>query len=118
MRTDLIALAVRLGWVAAIEKEEPALAAVMERLRHEGEGCLLIYDNAIDADALKPYLPPGGRATGAGDLERARLAWGGGPGRDQAVAEGHRRGLPEARTGRAAERAAALALSETLGGLP
>ena len=62
MRADLVALGVRLGWVAADEKEEPALAAVMERLRHEGEGILLIYDNAVDADALKPYLPPGGHA--------------------------------------------------------
>ena len=49
MRADLVALGVRLGWVAADEKEEPALAAVMERLRHEGEGILLIFDNAIDA---------------------------------------------------------------------
>ena len=49
MRADLVALGVRLGWVAADEKEEPALAAVMERLRHEGEGILLIYDNAVDA---------------------------------------------------------------------
>ena len=38
MRADLIALAVRLGWIAATEKEEPAIAAVMERLRHKSEG--------------------------------------------------------------------------------
>jgi hypothetical protein len=38
MRADLVALGVRLGWVPPGEKEEPALAAVMERLRHEGEG--------------------------------------------------------------------------------
>jgi hypothetical protein len=38
MRADLVALGVRLGWVAPDEKEEPALAAVMERLRHEGRG--------------------------------------------------------------------------------
>jgi hypothetical protein len=61
-RADLVSLGVRLGWVAADEKEEPALTAVLERLRHEGEGILLIYDNAVDAAALKPYLPPGGRA--------------------------------------------------------
>ena len=60
MRADLTALGVRLGWVLPDEKEEPALAAVMERLRHEGEGILLIFDNAADADALKPYLPRGG----------------------------------------------------------
>jgi hypothetical protein len=33
-----------------------------ERLQHEGEGILLIYNNALDAEALKPYLPPGGVA--------------------------------------------------------
>src|SRR6516162_3775700 len=37
MRADVAALGVRLGWVAADEKEERALAAVAERLRHEGE---------------------------------------------------------------------------------
>jgi hypothetical protein len=62
MRADLVALGVRLGWVAADDKEDIALAAVMERLRHEGEGILLIYDDAIDAHALKPYLPRGGAA--------------------------------------------------------
>ena len=44
LRADLVALGVRLGWVAADEKEEPAVAAVTERLRHEGDGVLLIYD--------------------------------------------------------------------------
>jgi hypothetical protein len=62
MRADLVALGVRLSWVAADEKEEPALAAVMERLRHEGIGILLIFDNAVDATPLSPYLPRGGRA--------------------------------------------------------
>jgi hypothetical protein len=32
----------------------------MERLSHEGEGILLIFDNALDADALRDYLPRGG----------------------------------------------------------
>jgi hypothetical protein len=45
MRADLAALGVRLGWVSADEKEESALTTVMERLRHEGEGILLVYDN-------------------------------------------------------------------------
>src|SRR5262249_53119720 len=58
LRADLVGLGARLGWVAADEKEEPALAVVRERLRHEGEGILLIYDNALDAEALKSYLPP------------------------------------------------------------
>jgi hypothetical protein len=60
IRADLVALGVRLNWIAADEKEEPALAAVMERLRDEGDGILLIFDNAPDADALRPYLPRGG----------------------------------------------------------
>ena len=47
MRADLVALGVRLNWHASDDKEEPAVAAVMERLRHEGEGCLLVYDNAV-----------------------------------------------------------------------
>jgi hypothetical protein len=34
----------------------------MQPLRHEGEGILLIFDNAVDADALKLYLPRGGGA--------------------------------------------------------
>jgi tetratricopeptide (TPR) repeat protein len=118
MRADLVALGVRLGWVAADEKEEPALAAVMERLRHEGEGILLIYDNAIDANALKPYLPPAGRAQvmvtsnapawrGIAAPVEIRL-WPKEIGADYLIA----------RTGRSAERNAALALSEALGGLP
>jgi tetratricopeptide (TPR) repeat protein len=118
MRTDLIALAVRLGWITAIEKEEPAIAAVMERLRHEGERILLIYDNATDADALRPYLPRGGAAKvvvtsnahawrGVATPVEIRL-WPKGIGADYLIA----------RTGRNAERAAAEILSEALGGLP
>src|SRR6202453_1224374 len=118
MRADLAALGVRLGWVAADEKEEPALTAVRERLRHEGEGLLLIYDNAIDAAALKPHLPPGGAARvlvtsnahawrGVAAPVEIRL-WPKEIGADYLIA----------RTGRGAERAAAEILSEALGGLP
>lgn len=118
MRTDLVALGVRLGWVDAEAKEEPALAAVMERLRHEGEGILLIFDNAIDAAALKAYLPRGGLArvlvtSNAHAWRRVaepveiRL-WPKAIGADYLIA----------RTGHAAERATAEALSEALGGLP
>ena len=89
-----------------------------ERLRHEGEGILLIYDNALDAEALKPYLPPGGAARvlvtsnahawrGVAEPVEIRL-WPKEIGADYLVA----------RTGRAAERDAAEALSEVLGGLP
>jgi hypothetical protein len=62
MRTDLVALGVRLNWVGADAKEQEALAAVLERLRGEGEGLLLMYDNAIDAPSLRPYLPVGGES--------------------------------------------------------
>jgi TIR domain len=62
MRADLVALGVRLGWVGAEDKEEPALAAVGERLRHEGEGILLVFDNAVDARSVGQWLPRGGRA--------------------------------------------------------
>jgi hypothetical protein len=62
MRADLVGLGARLGWVAAEDKEEPALATVMERLRREGDGILLIYDNAIEARGLAQWLPRSGAA--------------------------------------------------------
>jgi len=118
MRADLVALGVRLGWVGAEDKEEPALGVVMERLRHEGEGILLIYDNAVDADVLKLYLPRGGAAKvlvtsnahawrGVAAPVEIRL-WPKEIGADYLIA----------RTGRDHERAAAETLSEALGGLP
>ncbi|MGO9744555.1 MAG: tetratricopeptide repeat protein [Roseiarcus sp.] len=118
MRADLVALGVRLGWVAADEKEEPALARVSERLRHEGEGLLLIYDNAIDAESLRPYLPPAGGArvlvTSNARVWRGIAApveiavWPKEIGADYLIV----------RTGRDKERADAEALSVALGGLP
>jgi Tfp pilus assembly protein PilF len=118
LRADLVALGIRLGWIGADDKEEPAVAAVIERLRHEGEGVLLIFDNAIDAVALKPYLPRGGAARalvtsnahawrGVASPVEIRL-WPREIGADYLIA----------RTGRDAERAAAEALSQALGGLP
>jgi hypothetical protein len=118
MRADLIGLGVRLRWVAADEKEEPAVAAVMERLRNEGAGCLLIYDSAPDAEALRPYLPRGGAArvlitsnahTWRGIAEPVEIRlWPKEVGADYLIA----------RTGRSVEHSAAEALSEVLGGLP
>jgi tetratricopeptide (TPR) repeat protein len=118
MRADLVGLGVRLKWIAPDEKEEAALAAVMERLRLEGSGILLIYDNAIDAAALRPYLPGGGAARvlvtsnahawrGIAEPVEIRL-WPKQVGADYLIA----------RTGRSNERIAAEALSEALGGLP
>jgi tetratricopeptide (TPR) repeat protein len=118
MRADLVGLGARFGWVAVDEKEESALAAVMERLRLEGEGVLLIYDNAPDAAALHDYLPRGGTARvlvtsnahawrGVAEPVEIRL-WPKEIGAEYLIA----------RTGRAAERAAAEVLSDALGGLP
>jgi TIR domain len=118
MRADLVGLGVRLNWVAADVKEEPAVAAVLERLRHEGEGILLIYDDALSADELKSHLPRGG-ATRVIATSNAH-AWRG-------VAEPVEiRVWPKkvgadyliARTGRDDERSAAEELSAALGGLP
>jgi tetratricopeptide (TPR) repeat protein len=118
VRGDLVALGIRLGWVGEDAKEEPAVEAVMERLRHEGEGILLIFDNAVDANALKPYLPRGGVArvlvTSNAHAWRGVAApieiavWSKDIGADYLIA----------RTGLEAERIAAENLSEALGGLP
>jgi tetratricopeptide (TPR) repeat protein len=118
MRADLVGLGVRVGWVAPEEKEEPALATVMERLRHEGRGILLIFDNAINADSVESYFPNGGDAqiiiTSNAHAWRDVASpmqidtWPDEIGADYLVS----------RTGRKAEREAALALSKALGGLP
>jgi tetratricopeptide (TPR) repeat protein len=118
LRADLVGLGIRLGWVGADETEEAAVAAAIERLRHEGEGILLIFDNTINAPALKPYLPRGGAAhvlitsnahawRGIAEPVEIRL-WPKQIGADYLIA----------RTGQEAERAAAEALSDALGGLP
>jgi tetratricopeptide (TPR) repeat protein len=118
LRADVVALGIRLGWVAADEQEEPALTAVMERLRQEGDGILLIFDNAINADALKPYLPRGGAARVL--ITSNAHAWRGvaTPVETQVWPKETGADFLIARTGRAAERTDAKALSEALGGLP
>ena len=118
MGTDLVSLGVRLGWIDSDEKQAPAFEKVMDRLRHEGEGLLIIYDNATQADALKPFLPKGGAArvlvtSNAPDWRGLAAPielklWPKDIGADYLIA----------RTGRAAERSEAEALSEALGGLP
>jgi hypothetical protein len=118
MRADLAALGVRLGWAAADDKEESALAAVMERLRHESERVLLIFDNAIDADELRPYLPRGG---GAHVLVTSNAhAWRGvaEPVEIQLWSKEIGADFLVARIGRENEHAAGVTLSEALGGLP
>jgi tetratricopeptide (TPR) repeat protein len=118
MRADLVALGVRLGWVASDEKEKPALAVVMERLKNDGAGLLLIYDNANDAESLRDYLPRGGAAKALvtsnhhawrGVAEPLAIeVWPPAVGADFLIA----------RTGRKNERIEAERLSQTLGGLP
>jgi tetratricopeptide (TPR) repeat protein len=117
MRADLSALGVRLGWVAADEKEEPALQAVRERLRHEGEGLLLIYDNAIDVASTRPYLPSSGAARAL--VTSNSPAWRGVATTVEIQVWPKEVGADYliARTGRENERAEAEALSEALGGL-
>jgi tetratricopeptide (TPR) repeat protein len=117
MRADLISLGVRLGWVAADQKEEPALERVRDGLRDEGEGLLLIYDNAVDAASLRPYLPTAGAAralvTSNSPAWRGIAAlveicvWSKEVGADYLIA----------RTGRDKERGEAEPLSEALDGL-
>src|ERR1700752_4264198 len=118
MRADLVALGVRLGWVAPDEKEEAALFTVKEKLRHEGDGILLIFDNANNADELRVYLPRGGLAQII--VTSNAPSWRGVAAPVEIEVWPKEIGaeyLIEA-TGRRGEREAALALSEALGGLP
>jgi tetratricopeptide (TPR) repeat protein len=118
MRADIVGLGVRLGWVAADEKEDSALASVLEHLRNEGEGILLIYDNANNVDEIDSYIPHAGPAhiiitSNAPNWRSVATSveievWPNEIGADYLIE----------RTGRGAERDAALALSEALGGLP
>ncbi|PWB82933.1 MAG: hypothetical protein C3F11_09345 [Methylocystaceae bacterium] len=118
MRADLVALATRFGWVAKDETEETTLTVVMERLRHEGDDILLVYDNVPDAEALRPYLPRGGGARALvtsnahawrGVAETIEIStWPKEIGADFLIA----------RTGRHKERGDAEALTEAFGGLP
>jgi tetratricopeptide (TPR) repeat protein len=118
LRADLVGLGIRLGWVGPDEKEEPAVEAVLERLRHEGEGVLLIFDNAADANTLKPYLPRGGRAKVL--VTSNAHAWRGVATPVEVETWPKKIGADYliARTGRDREHEPAEALSEALGGLP
>jgi hypothetical protein len=118
MRADLVGLGVGLGWIAAQAAEEPALETVMQRLSQEGNGILIVYDNAKHADEVRPYLPRSGVAqiivtSNAPDWRGVAAhveieVWPKDVGADYLIA----------RTGRRAERVTALELSEMLGGLP
>jgi tetratricopeptide (TPR) repeat protein len=117
LRADLVALGVRLGWVSVNDKDDKSVDTVMERLRQEGEGILLIFDNALDASALNAYLPHGAAKVlvtsnapnwrGVAEPVEVGL-WSKAVGADYLTA----------RSDRVAERAGAEALSQRLGGLP
>jgi DNA-binding winged helix-turn-helix (wHTH) protein/tetratricopeptide (TPR) repeat protein len=118
LRADLVGLGIRLGWVDKDEREDPALAAVMDRLRHESDGSLLIFDNAVDPGALKHYLPLGGAARVL--ITSNSPAWRGiaAPIRIEVWPKTTGAGFLTARSGRTDETLEAEALSEALGGLP
>jgi tetratricopeptide (TPR) repeat protein len=118
MRADLVGLGVRLSWVAVDEKEEPALAAVMERLRDNGDGILLVYDNARNASEIRPYMPRTGAAHAI--VTSNAPDWGGvaAPVEIEVWPTEIGADYLTARTGRDQERQSALTLSEALGGLP
>jgi tetratricopeptide (TPR) repeat protein len=117
-RADLVGLGVRLGWVAAEEKEEQALALVMQQLRDEGDGILLVFDNANNAKEFGKYAPRGGAlrilvTSNAPDWRGVAVpveieVWPSQTGADYLIE----------RTGCHDESSAALALSDMLGGLP
>jgi hypothetical protein len=118
MRADLVALGSRLGWVRPDEEEKPGLDAVMDRLRHEGEGILLIFDNATNEDAIEPYLPRGGAPKVL--ITSNAHNWRGIATPIEIHAWTKKVGAQYLidRTGRTPERPAAEALSEAFGGLP
>jgi tetratricopeptide (TPR) repeat protein len=118
MRADLVGLGVRLDWLPPDTPEEPGLKAVVDRLRDDGDGILLVYDNANSAREFEKYAPRGGTAhvivtSNAPDWRGVAQpveieVWSSDVGADYLIE----------RTGRDNERDAALALSDALGGLP
>jgi hypothetical protein len=118
MRADLVSLGVRLGWVAADAAEEVAINATLAKLGEDGNGVLLIYDNANNSREIQKYLPRGGVVrilvtSTAPDWRGVATqvdieVWPDTVGADYLVE----------RSGRAEQRNAALALSKALGGLP
>ena len=118
MRADLVALGYRLGWATAEDSEKDALAKVANRLRQEGEGILLVFDNAPNKDTIAPFLPVAGTAHVL--ITSNAHAW-----RDVAdqleIKVWPRdigAGYLIARVDGQHERNAAVALSDALGGLP
>ena len=111
-------LGVQLGWVAADAPEQQAAGAIIDRLHAEGGGILLIYDSAVSSRNIESFLP---RRGGSHSIITSNAPdWGGVA--TSVVIEVWPQEIGAdfltARTGREAERDAALTLSEALGGLP
>lgn len=118
MCADIAELGAKLEWIAAGEEEEPAAFSVLDRLRREGDGVFLVYDNANDADELRRFLPMSGGARVL--VTSNRPDW-----RDIAETIGVQTWSEEigslyllARSGRKDNREMARDLSRALGGLP
>jgi tetratricopeptide (TPR) repeat protein len=118
MRADLVGLGVQLKWVAEDIPEETAVKAVLDRLPREGPDILLVYDNARTSRELAPFLP---RGAGPRIIITSNAPdWGGvaAPVEIEVWPKEVGADFLTARTGRAVERDAGLALSAALGGLP
>jgi TIR domain len=118
LRADLVALGVRLGWISEDDKEEMAVDTVMETLRYEEQGILLIFDNAVDANALNAYLPRGGAAKVLVTSNAPNWREIAEPVEIELWPREIGADYLTARTGRLDERVAAETLSQQLGGLP
>jgi hypothetical protein len=114
--SDLVDLGARLGWIAADDKTAHALSIVIERLRIDGEGILLIYDDAMNSDVWQ-FLPRRSeaqaivtcRVTGSGGIPQIAIdVWPREVGADYLITQ----------TGLHDQLDTALTLSQELGGLP
>jgi tetratricopeptide (TPR) repeat protein len=118
MRADLVGLGAQLGWVSADEKEELALDTTLDRLRHEGQDILLVYDNANSAEKIRKYAPKGGAAHIIVTSNAPNWAGFATPVEIEVWPKEVGANFLIESTGRVQERDAALALSSALGGLP
>ncbi len=118
MRADLVGLGVQLGWIAPDAQEEKSFGVVLDRLSTEGDGILLIYDNAIGPKDSSKFLPRGFEPRII--VTSNAPNWGGvaTPVEIEVWSKETGADFLMARTGRATERDAALELSDALGGLP
>jgi tetratricopeptide (TPR) repeat protein len=91
--------------------------AVRRLLEADGDQCLVVFDNAADADVLRPYLPAGGKARVLITSNRQSMAELGKPVEVEVFTPGEAGTFLAERTGLADE-AGAGELAEALGFLP